>query len=467
MGRIQVVLDDDVEKSFREFLAERGIVKKGAISEEIEMLIRQGMAKERIGKEEFLKQDPSIKLDEETKKQIGKFFEEIPTFEKKINKPLVILEDKRINAFYTECHLLAEDLIKLMDLDPSIDPDNQEEFRSNRNFEPGNPDYFIMVEDAKRGRQSSDIIIEYNPLKIYKHPEKPLKIFGGQHRCHAILEAFKDNVNLCHGIRVYFNLNIEQRGNIAIVSNTNIHVSNDLRDRMSEQSLRPANKLRDWCYKVGLLDEKKKEDFGSKRSQDILTVRLMRTFIINFYKSKSEKGDIDLKYLVPPLADTGGDDLDYLNFHKKMDFINDEELLQAGKEFVKLNNKQKEKGEGKSKILALSLSIASSWSYTSGLLQRDKKRLEKFYKLPELSENSDPLKYNILSHAKGDDDPPLYRGMITRYGEKERGRLLQIFLIYSKSSKNSITKEIADYAIKSYKSKKEAKEMENLAKRVY
>lgn len=466
MGRIQVVLDNKTENDFREFLKNRGVIKKGAISDEIERLVRQGLAKEQIGKEEFLKQDPSIKLDDETKDQIQKFFEDILTLEKKINKPLIILEDKRINAFYTECHLLAVDLIKMMDLDPSIDPDEQEEFRSNRNFEPKNPDYLIMVEDAKGGRQFADIIIEYNPSKEYKHPEKPLKVFGGQHRCHAIIEASKENINLYHGIRVYFHLNIEQRGNIAIVSNTNIHVSNDLRDRMSEQALRPPNKLRDWCYKVDLLDEKKKEDFSSKRSQDILTVRLIRTFIINFYKGKNEKGDVDSKYIVPPLSDTGGDDRDYINIYKKIDFVNDEDLVKAGKEFVKLHNKQKEKGEGKAKALTLSLSITSSWSYASGLLQRDKPRLKKFYDLPELSESGDPLKYNILAQGRGEEDPKLYRGMITRYGEKERGRLLQLFLTYSKSSRNSINREIVDFAIKSYKSKKEAKEMENLAKKI-
>jgi len=228
MGRIQVVLSDETEKKFREELTKRGF-KKGDISEEIESLIVKGMSEQKIGENIFLSQEPSIKIDDDTKNQIQKFFEEINTLEKKINKPLIILEDKRIKAFYTECHILAEHLINLMDLDPSIDPDYQEDFRSNRNFEPTNPDYLTMVDDAKKGRQFSDIVIEYNPSPDYKRPEKPLKVFGGQHRSHAILEAFKEKINLYHGIRVYFNLNMEQRWNVAIISNTNIHVSNDLR----------------------------------------------------------------------------------------------------------------------------------------------------------------------------------------------------------------------------------------------
>jgi hypothetical protein len=465
MGRIQVVLSDETEKKFREELTKRGF-KKGDISEEIESLIVKGMSEQKIGENIFLSQEPSIKIDDDTKNQIQKFFEEINTLEKKINKPLIILEDKRIKAFYTECHILAEHLINLMDLDPSIDPDYQEDFRSNRNFEPTNPDYLTMVDDAKKGRQFSDIVIEYNPSPDYKRPEKPLKVFGGQHRSHAILEAFKEKINLYHGIRVYFNLNMEQRWNVAIISNTNIHVSNDLRDRMDEQSMRPANKLRDWCYKVGLLDEKKKEDFSSKRTQDIITVRLIRTFIINFYMGKSEKSGFDSRYIVPELANTGSEDDEYLKLYRKFDFSKEEDLVEAGKEFVKLHKKQNEKGEGKSKMLALALSITSSWAYTAGLLQKDKNRLKKFYSLPDLSEGKDPLKSNVLINARGDEDPSMYRGMINRYGEKERGRLLQLFLIYSKSSKNSINKDMVDLAIKSYRANKHAKEMEALKKKV-
>ncbi len=466
MGRIQVVLDDEIEKKFRDFLAVQGM-RKGNISEEIESFIRRGISEEKIGKGSFVKQDSSMKINEETKTQIERFFEEIETLEKLINKPIILLEDKRISAFYAECHVSAETLVNNMDLNPSIDPDNQEEFRSNRTFEEENSDYITMVEDAKKGRQFSDIVMEYNPSKKYKNPDKPLKVFGGQHRCHAIQEAVRSKVNLYHGIRVYFNLNIEQRGNIAIVSNRNIHVSEDLLDRMNEQSLVPPNKLRDFCYKIGLLDDNKKEDFSSKRSQNIITVGLLRTFVINFYRGKNYSGNEDNDSLVPILAETGGDDIEYKKIYETYDFPNEGELVQAGKAFVKLHKKQMEKGEGKAKMLALTLSITSSWSHASGLLQKDQVRLSKMYNLPELSDTKDPLKADILANAKGDDDPESYRGLITRYGAKERGRLLQLFLIYSKSLKGNITRDMVKLAIEDHQAKEKTEERKNLAKRVY
>ena len=466
MGRIQVVLDDDIEKKFRDFLAKQGM-KKGNISEEIETFIRRGISEEKISGGSFVKQDSSLVISEETRNQVERFFEEIVSLEKLINKPLILLEDKRISAFYTECHVLAETLVKFMDLDPSIDPDNQEEFRSNRAFEEDNPDYLTMVEDAKVGRQFSDIVMEYNPSKKYKNPDRPLKVFGGQHRCHAVIEALKEKMNLYHGIRVYFNLGIEQRVNIAIVSNRNIHVSDDLLDRMDEQSLDPPNRLRDWCYKIGLLDESKKEDFSSKRSQNIITVGLMRTFIINFYKGKLYKEKYDETFIVPLLAESGMEDKEYKKIYEAHNFVNEPDLVEAGKEFVKLHKKQKEKGEGKAKMLALTFSITSSWSFVAGLLQKNEIRLKRLYKLPELSDNKDPLKSDILANTHGEDDPENYRGLTTRYGIKERGRLLQLFLIYSRAQKGNITKDMVKLAIEENKAKEKTEERRNLAKRVY
>ena len=151
MARITFVLKDEVEEKLRKKLAERGF-KKGDLSEEIENLIVRSLVEEQIGQHSFLKESESMKLSEETRTQIQEFFEKTETLEKKINKPLIILEDKSINAYYTECHILAETLIKLMDLDPSIDPDEQEDFRSNRSFEEKNPDYITMVDDAKKGK---------------------------------------------------------------------------------------------------------------------------------------------------------------------------------------------------------------------------------------------------------------------------------------------------------------------------
>ncbi len=467
MARIQVVLDDEIERKFREVLSKRNIFRKGAISEEIEKLISKDISIEKIDNVEIIKQSKEMEIDSETMTQIHNFYLNIPTIEKSINKPLMILEDEKINSFYAECHILAKDYIKLMDLDPSIDPEEQDDFRSNRNFEPDNPDYKKMVLDAKDGRQFSDIVIEYNSSKKNKNPNKPLKVFGGQHRSHAIKEAFEYNSkNRIHGLKIYFNLNIETRGDIAIVSNTNIHVANDLRDRMDEQTLSPPNKLRNFCYEIGILSKKENEDFSSKRSSDLITVRLLRTFIVNFYMGKNEADNFDNKLIVPVLTDTGGADEEYSKLYKKHDFIEDKELLYAGKNFFKLYKKQYEKASGKSKLLVLSLAIAPSWSCSAGILQKDKERLKKLYNLPDINTKDDPLKSNLLASARGDDDPPQYRGLITRYGEKERGRLLQLFLIFSKSSKNTITRDMIRLAIADYKDKKDSKNREALRKKV-
>lgn len=465
MARIQIVLDDEIDNKFRNFLAKRGGLRKGDFSEEIENLIKRVLSEGE--KSDFVIQNSAYSLNEKTEEQIKVFCETIKTLEKNLSKPLIIMMDGCIEAFYTECHILAKDLIDLMDLDPSIDPDEQEKFRSNRIFEPANTDYLVMVEDAIENRQFSDIVIEYNPNLKYSKPNKPLKVFGGQHRCHAIEEALKKGVNRYHGIKVYFNLNIEQRKNIAIISNTNIQVSSDLRDRMAEQALKPANKLRDFCYEIGILDKSKQEDFTSKKSKESgITIRMLRTFIINFYEGIKYKGNFDNDAIVPPLTEAGSIDKKYLDLYKTIDFCKEIPLIESGKNFVKLHKKQMEYGKGKSKFISLTLAIPSSWSYATGLLQKDKGRLKKLYDLPDLSGDKEPLNSEALAHARGGKDPDNYRGLVTRYGEKERGRLLQIFLYFSRSPKTAISSEICKVGVNAYDTKKLSKEFREQEKRV-
>ncbi|MCH7518119.1 MAG: hypothetical protein IH964_03735 [Candidatus Dadabacteria bacterium] len=93
--------------------------------------------------------------------------------------------------------------------------------------------------------------------------------------------------------------------------------------------------------------------------------------------------------------------------------------------------------------------------------------MKKLYALPDLSDSKDPLKSEMLSQARGDEDPPTYRGLITRYGEKERGRLLQLFLIYSKAPRGNISKDMVKLAIEDHKAKEKAEERKVLAKKVY
>ncbi|MHA2039409.1 MAG: hypothetical protein ACW98X_23540 [Promethearchaeota archaeon] len=372
----------------------------------------------------------------------------------------MILFDLKTKVFYTECHIKKEELIKLKDDDATIDPEYQEEYRLNRTLQPTNPDFLIMKEDAAKGRQFSDIVIEYN--KEYRE-ENPLKILGGQHRAKAIEGNSPEYTP--HGIRVYFNLNKDQRAEIARISNTNINIADDLLDRMEEQRLDPPNKLRNFAQKIGLL--KSGQDFGDKKTskEDLPTIRLMRTFIVNFYAGKNYKSEFDNEAPEAYLCNSGGMDPEYLKIFKNIsDFTSENDLLEAGKQFVKLHNEQYEIASKNTKLKrfkafkmkAVALAVVSSWAFTCGLLQRYSDRLRKLYDLPKKSYKQDPLNAIQMSEYKlRGTDLVTYRGIGTRSDSKERGRLIMIFLEYSKKeSKDYIDQALLERAVRFYHSNK-------------
>ncbi len=406
---------------------------------------------------------------------INEFKDKIPTYEKKNLIPLLILKDAKSGAFYCECHICAKDLIELGDPDAVIDPELQAEYRANRQLEPDNYYFLQMVDDAEKGRQFSDIVIEYN---VNYTPLKPLKILGGQHRRAAIIEALKKEMNAIHGIKVYFNLNDDRRAEIMRISNTNINVSPDLRDRIEEQRLKPVGMLRNFCYRTGIL--KQNEDFGDKRRNEDFTptVRMMRGFIVNFYEGKSYKGDIDTDAAIPYLPESGKQiDPEYKTIfdkHIPKEAFDDLDLLEAGKNFAKLHETQSKNAEKFSgaakkeyKIKAFNLAIITSWAFTAGVLQAYPDRLKKFYNLPDLSGNDDPLNAEAMSVAKHNTDLETYRGLATRTDQKERGRVLQLFLKYSSSQKPKITKEMCDAAIALFHSNKARIDTEKKLKQAF
>jgi len=450
--RIQVVLSDEIEKKFRDKLSKDGF-KKGEISEEIEALIKHNLS--RIKADVTLYTQPgSEKIGAETLEQIKTFYKETELLEKYLDIGLIILNDKKTKAFYTECHIKAEELVKKGDKDAVVDPENQEEFKLNRNIQEKHSAFLDMVEDAENGRQFSDIIIDFN-LSYRKNI--PLKILGGQHRFVAVERAIKEKkMNQYHGIRVYFNLDVQQRVEIAVIANTNINISLDLRDRLREHELKPEGRLRAWCWEIGILEKDK--DFADKRKigQEVPTVRMMRTFIVNFYQGKRFKGNIQEEPVEPYLCETGGIDEKYLEefsrINKENRSFNDEkDLVEAGKMFVKLHLKQKNNASKGDKYKALSLSVISSWSFTAGALQKQKPALNKLYSLPDFSDKDDPLNANAMNSAKHPKlDPSTYRGLGVRTTKKERGRLLQLFYNYAFSEKEKITPEMYEIAIRKY-----------------
>jgi hypothetical protein len=409
------------------------------------------------------------------KESINCFIKRVPLYEANNGLPLLVLCDGKSKAFYCECHISAKDLIALSDPDATIDPELQEEFRSNRQLEPDNIYFIQMANDALEGRQFSDLVIEFNTTY---NDSRPLKILGGQHRNEAIKRALAKKSSALHGIRVYFNLSKDQRAEIMRISNTNINVSPDLRDRIDEQRLNPPNMLRDFCHKVGVLE--KNEDFGDKRrhkEEFLPTVRMMRCFIVNYFQGKDYKGNIDNDAYAPYLCSSGrSPDDQYLGIFNKFNTqksFNDTELINAGKMFAKLHTAQFNKCESfrgatkkEYKIKAFNLSVISSWAFAAGVLKRHSERLKKFYSLPDVCGDSDPLNALAMSESKHKHDPETYRGLGTRADEKERGRLLQLFLNYSESDKKRITKEMCNAAIMVFhanKARKEAQEQKEKA----
>jgi hypothetical protein len=90
---------------------------------------------------------------------------------------------------------LRDDAVPLCDLNAKLDPSKPESYRANRQLLKKNHTYLKMVEDAKKGREFNDIIVEYNTSD---EPDKPLKVWGGQHRISAISEAANQS-NRYHG----------------------------------------------------------------------------------------------------------------------------------------------------------------------------------------------------------------------------------------------------------------------------
>lgn len=466
--KLQFSTSDDLWDKVLKYKINSGLKNNNLVVEE---LIKKAL--EQTGDEEVISED-SIPSD--TLSEIKEFREDISTFEKKHGQPFSIFLDKKSGAFFTECHILGEDFIKFSDPNATIDPELEEISKANRELETDNYYYEQMVSDAKEGRSFSDIVIEFNTNYT---ESKPLKILGGQHRNQAIIEAVKDKMNIFHGIKIYFNLNKEQREDIMRIANTNINVATDLRDRLREDVLKPL--LKDFGHETGML--KKGDNFGDKRKYDdefSPTVRMMRSFIVNFFHGKEFKGEIDKDAPIPYLCKSGKDiDSEYMDYYNKFKSskkgFDDLELLTAGKMFAKLHdmqfkNAEKIKGSEKRefKIKAYNLAIITSWSFASGALQKYPDRLKKFYSLPDLCNGDDPLSAVEMAKSKHKVlDSDSYRGLGTRSDNNERGRLLQLFLDYSKSQKSKITQQMCEASIHMFHSNMDRKKAEESTKKAY
>jgi hypothetical protein len=372
---------------------------------------------------------------------------------------LYIMVDARTGARYCECHVKARKLVELGTTDVPLDPDEQAEYRANREIVLDHVAFERMKDDAKQRRTFSNIVAEYTTSF---DPEHPFKVIGGQHRFDAIKEGLEDKVNEYHGVKVYFDLTKEQRLDVQLISNTNIAASSDLFDRMQETQAGPE--LRDWCHECGLLESGK--DFADrKKTGSAITVRAVRTFILNYYLGRELRGsDFGKVHTTPSTVKTGQDDPEWNKVRSQSPSIwKDEKLTTAGKEFAALIAAQQAAFAGKpgssdSETKALNSAVMSAWAFVAGLLQENPVRLKRHFALKS-AKGKDPLNAAALAKGKHKTDPENYRGLGYRVDAKERGRLVELFNLQAEKG-DGIAPALVDLAIKQFHAKAAILEVE-------
>ena len=401
--------------------------------------------------------DQSSAVSGDVEKAVNEFLSKFETLEVSQGNKIIIHQDGVEKSYYIRCCLLGKTATPLIDLNARLIPESSDSFRANRELLLRHKTFQRMSQDATNGREFNDIIVEYN--NSYS-PEKPLKVWGGQHRSRAIQLALEKDISRYHGFRVYFCLTKEQRSALALVSNTNINVSNDLFDRQLEETL-VGPYLRKWCERVDLLSQD--QDFPDAKSHaERVTTQLARTFIVNFFLGKMRGNELtadqlDKNVYEPYLCQTGGflDEQYYASVSiPHVNVWKDKGLEEAGKSFAQLNKVQSESIR-KSKInrkgfrtKALTLSVLPAWAYVAGLLQPHPTRLKNHLAVPKPTKGEpDPLNAREMSQYKHDKDLPTYRGLGNRSSMTDRQRMAQVFLARSLDSEATFDKKSINKAV--------------------
>jgi hypothetical protein len=407
--------------------------------------------------------DEKVKDSPQTTKLVSAFLGQVNILETKYDMPVIVFQDGASSAYYIKCSVLASDVARCCDLNAKLDVNSSESYRANRLLYLKHITFQRMENDARKGREFNDIIVEYN--RDY-NPETPLKVWGGQHRIKAISSAHT-KTNRYHGFRIYFDLSKDQRTDVALISNTNISVSNDTFDRIIEDTIY-GGKLRRWRQKVGFLGES--EDFPDVGSRsEKITVKRARSLVINFYRGQErglelKSSELDRNIYEPYLAETGikgstglTADAIYSKIMDQHDIESDSALLTAGRRFLALHNAQykavmdPKTPISKSKSFrnkAFVESVLCGWSYVAGLLQAHPERLSNHYRIPKTSGKiPDPLNAVEMSKYKHDKDDPTYRGLGTRSAVMNRQRIAQLFLAKSLEENVLIDQKFMDKAV--------------------
>ena len=369
---------------------------------------------------------------------------------------LHLLADGCTDALFCECHIRASTLVTHGTVDVPLDPDEQAEYRANRELVEDHVAYERMKEDALNGRSFSNLVVEF---RLSKDDQASLMVIGGQHRFQAIQAACKKRVDEYHGTKVYFGLDMGQRFDVELLSNTNIAVSTDLLDRMYETWSGPQ--LRTWCQEVGLLYEG--QDFADKRQRgQPITVRAARTFIMNYLAGQNiDPTKFDGSVTIPTIAKTGQDDPEWGAI--KRDHVtmwSDAGMKIAGREFAALAKAQRafftdpdtaRRTNIDSAEKAWNYAVLSAWGYTAGILAKNLRRLDRHFSLKD-TPGKDPLNAAALARGRHRTDPENYRGLGYRTDAKERGRLVELFFLQAEKGEG-ISKALVDLAIKKFHAK--------------
>lgn len=367
-------------------------------------------------------------------------------------KSLHVFTDHRTGARYCECHVRASKLTSLGTTDTPLDPEEQPEYRANRDLVENAPAFTRMKDDAGKRRSFSGIVAEFIPAE-----ERPLKVIGGQHRFTAVEEAFASGVDELHGIKIYLDLTMEQRFDAQLISNTVIAISRDLFDRMHET--RSGPQLRNWSQNVGLLPPG--EDFADRRVRGgLLTVQAARTFITAYYAGAAvDSKKFEAVETTPSLLPTGSEDSVWTEIKATHpDLWEDPKLLRAGKEYARLISAQRAAFSGKKGKTPVdfpekagNLAIMSSWAFVAGVLKDNETRLKRHFGLAN-AKGKDPLNATALAKGRHKTDPENYRGLGYRVDAKERGRLTELFFLQAESG-DGLAPAVVDLAIKKYYAK--------------
>jgi len=405
--------------------------------------------------------DKSAAKDSEVEKTVLEFFDSVDTLERTRNVPVYIFQDGVKKSYYVRCAITGKTMTGVISLDARLNPQSGETFRDNREILQTHNTFLRMKADANNEREFNDLIAEYITSYL---PEKPLKIWGGQHRSRAIIDAYAEKkISRYHGFRVYFCLSKEQRTELALISNTSISVSNDLFDRQLEETYMGPY-LRRWCTKVGLL--KQGEDFPDVGSHsERITTQGARSFIVNYFKGKQtgeqiKDVELDRNVYEPYLCQTGiFIDEEYRQLTEKMGsgLWTDKGLMEAAKAFARLHKTQYDaikKSKSNFKVFrmkAMVPSVLTAWSYVAGLLQAHTKRLEVHLAVPPSPKGiSDPLNAEEMALFRYYQDIDTYRGLGTRAIMKDRQRMAQVFLARSLDAEATLDKKLLNQAVNQF-----------------